>query len=874
MLINYPIEISSAWSTLGISISQDANGTYSSNANPDSYQTVSGAIAYSSPSALSTGAGTQNDPKRLTELLKDNTIGVIYLATGDYNDRWVSPVNRNLSIVCVMGKAYINRFETSITWANQGNNVWLAQGQTATIGMVQDFSVLDSYGNPKKMELRNSQAEVQANANSFFLGNNGAAVYVRTFDSRVPDTNIKLTKKGVNGQAVVNNNRTLYFKNIVFNSGNDAFLLTGNSTGTAIFNSCSFRFGMGNSFSSLNNTNQLLFNCQAFYSRKDGFNYHVSSGVSRTYEEGCVARFNGAWVNQLNAPKNNGSTTHDGGLIIRLNGTYQENQHRNVHDVSPNTLSYNVGCVAGQSLTPVAADESAAFSFGLFDETSTNAKAWYVGCSSAGGVKYGLQVYPGATVTLIDSVFASVLIQGVLIGESDVTAPLLTGVSISAQQPNRIVVQYNEILSTTSVPSASAFNVPTKTISAVSISGTQVFVDVSTPFSGGQSGTISYAQPASNALQDAAGNKSASFSTQSFSLPVTDTVAPLLTGVSVLSSNFSRIILQYDESLSAASVPPASAFIISTKTISAVSISGDKVLVDVSAAYSGSESSSISYTQPASNALQDAAGNKSASFSGQAFTTPSSIALDPVVQAFQSAINSAGESVSAAEYNRLNDLVVSLKADGVWNRIMTLWAPVGATLSEARRAIKHPLGAGTQLPAPNFILADWNRSIGLDGRGMNNRSLDTGIAENAIPGTDSHLAIVIEPPVVSGPHRDIGVITNNSMMMMADYNGQAYYRSYNFNTGLENIVMSGNTGVILGIRSGNNGSIWRDGVLQGSTATAGATGTASASNINIYRARLDQANKIMLGASVGLSLSAAQAQSFSAAMIAFRNSRS
>ncbi len=442
-----------------------------------------------------------------------------------------------------------------------------------------------------------------------------------------------------------------------------------------------------------------------------------------------------------------------------------------MHDVSPNTLAYNVGCMAGQSLTSGSTEESSAFSFELFDETSTNAKAWYVGCSSAGGVKYDLQVYPGATVTLIDSVFASVLIRDVLIGESDVTAPLLTGVSISAQQPNRIVVQYNETLSISNLPAISAFNISTKTISAVSISGTQVYVDVSTPFSGGQTDTISYTQPASNALQDAAGNKSVSFSTQSFSLPVTDTTAPLLTGVSVLSSDFARIILQYNESLSTASVPPTSAFTVPTKTISAVSISGDKVLVDVSAAYSDSESSSISYTQSVSNALQDAAGNKSASFSGQAFTTPSSIALDPAVQSFQAVINSAGESVSAAEYNRLNDLVVSLKASGVWNRIMTLWAPVGATLSEARRAIKHPSGAGTQLPAPNFMPADWSRLIGLDGRGMNNRSLDTGIAENTIPGTDSHLAVVIEPPVVSGPHRDIGVITNNSMMMMVSYNG-------------------------------------------------------------------------------------------------------
>ncbi len=874
LLINYPTEISSAWSTLGISISKDANGNYSSNANPDSYQTTSGTVAYSSPAALATGAGTQSDPKRLTELLNSSTVGVIYLAAGDYNDVWALPVSRNLSVVCPTGKAYINRFDTGVTWASQGNNVWLAQGQTASAGMVQDFSALDSFGNPKKMELRNTLAELQANANSFFLGSSGAAVYVRTFDNRAPDANIKLTKKGANGRAAVNNSRTMYFKNLVFNSGNDAFVLTGNATGTAVFNACTFRFGMGNSLSTLNNTNQLLFNCQAFYSRKDGFNYHVSSGVCRTYEEGCVARFNGDWVNELNAPKNNGSTIHDGGLIIRLNGTYQQNKHRNVHDVNPNTLSYNVGCVAGQSLTSPTAEESSAFSFGLFDETATNAKAWYVGCTSSKGVKYDLQVHPGTTVTLIDSLsLETILNQGTVINQTDAIAPTLTAVSISAAQPTRIVLQYSETLSAANVPPTSAFSVPTKTVSAVSLSGAQVFVDVSTAFSGGQSGTISYAVPNSSAIQDAAGNKAAAFSNQSFSLPSTDTTAPLLTGASVVSPNLARIILQYDESLNAANVPATSAFGVPNKTVSAVSLSGAQVFVDVSVAYSGSESSSISYAQPASNALQDAAGNKAVSFSAIAFSVPSTVVLDPAVQAFQAAVNSAGESVSAAEYNRLNDLVVSLKANGVWDRILTLWAPVGATLSEARRAIKHPSGSGTKMPAPNFVAADWNRTIGLDGRGMNNRSLDTGVPENSIPGTDSHLAVVVEPPVVSGPHRDIGVITNNSMMMMVAYNGQSFYRSYNFNTGLENIVMSGNTGVIVGTRSGSNASLWRDGVSQGSTAAASATGVASANTINVYRARLDQSNKIMSGASVGLGMTATQVQNFSVAMLAFRNSR-
>ena len=620
-LVAYPTEISNGWSTLGIAIYKDAGGNYFSNAVPDSYQTTSGTVAYSSPTALSTGAGTQADPRRLTELLATSSVGVIYLEPGEYNEKWASPASRNLSVVCPNGKAYINRFDLGVTWAGQGNNVWLAQGQTAACGMVQDFSVLDSYGNPKKMELRLSQAEVQANANSFFLGSSGNAVYVRTFDDRPPDSNIRLTKTGANGQATVNN-VTMYFKNLVFNSGTDAFLVSGNASGKVIFNACIFRFGQGNSLSTVNATQHYLFGCKAFYSRKDGFNYHVNSGVGRTYEENCEARFNGDWINELNAPKNNGSTIHDGGIAVRVNVISRQNKNRNFHDVSPQTLSYNVGCVAGQSLTPVTDDASASFSFGLFDEVSTGAKAWYVGCVSVGEVKHDLQVHPGTTVTLISTTFNSILNQGTLIGAADTTPPALSGVSILASAPGRIILQYSEPLSVADVPSITAFSVPSKSISAVSISGAQAFVDVTVPIAAGESGTITYTAPANNSFRDAAGNIASSFSAQSFSLPITDTQPPVLSGVSVSSNNLSRIILQYGEALKASTVPATSAFTVPSKTVSAVSISGAQVFVDLAAPYAGGETSSISYAAPGSNPLQDAAGNISSSFSAQSFAVP------------------------------------------------------------------------------------------------------------------------------------------------------------------------------------------------------------------------------------------------------------
>ena len=520
------------------------------------------------------------------------------MSSGNYNDLWTAPASRNLSVVCTSGKANINRFDLGVTWSSQTSSCWLAQGQTGAAGMVQDFSVTDAYGNPGKMELRNSITDVQNNPGSFYLGSNNTAVYVRTFDSRPADQFIRITKTGFNGRMAVNST-TFYCKNLIFNSGDSAFVLSGNSAGRAIFNQCIFRFGMGNSLSSTSPTQQYLFNCGAYYSRKDGFNYHAS-GQLRTYEQNCDARFNGVWAVETNNPKNNGSTIHDGGLIIRLNGTYVSNQNRNVHDVSPNTLSYNVGCVAGDSRCPSNTAESAGFAFGLFDENSTNAKAWYIGCSNTAGSRHGLQVHPKARVTLNNCNFTSALIQEVLPGAADTTGPFLItpgGVSISADQPSVIVLTYNETLLSSSVPSTSAYTVTGgKTVSSVSIVADQVFVTVSPAFSGGNTATISYAAPATGgAVQDVSGNKAGSLSPQSFTLIAPDTTVP--TYISISGSG-NTVNIGYDEALSTTVIPPTSAFNVSNSTVSSVSISGSTVTLTLAAAMTSSTVQNVTYNPP------------------------------------------------------------------------------------------------------------------------------------------------------------------------------------------------------------------------------------------------------------------------------------
>ena len=72
------------------------------------------------------------------------------------------------------------------------------------------------------------------------------------------------------------------------------------------------------------------------------------------------------------------------------------------------------------------------------------------------------------------------------------------------------------------MPATSAYTVSNKTVSAVSISGSQVFVDVSAPFAAGQTSSISYAVPGTNSIRDAAENISAAISpAQSFTVPGT-----------------------------------------------------------------------------------------------------------------------------------------------------------------------------------------------------------------------------------------------------------------------------------------------------------------------------------------------------------------
>ncbi len=111
----------------------------------------------------------------------------------------------------------------------------------------------------------------------------------------------------------------------------------------------------------------------------------------------------------------------------------------------------------------------------------------------------------------------------------DTTAPTLSSATVDEDTLSTLTLTFTEDLNTSKTPPASRFQVhalPTTNVSSVSISGKTVTLTLATPLQKGPTVTVDYTQPASNRLQDVAGNKVASFSGRQV---MTDTTAPTLT---------------------------------------------------------------------------------------------------------------------------------------------------------------------------------------------------------------------------------------------------------------------------------------------------------------------------------------------------------
>ncbi len=183
-----------------------------------------------------------------------------------------------------------------------------------------------------------------------------------------------------------------------------------------------------------------------------------------------------------------------------------------------------------------------------------------------------------------------------------------------------LTVTFDANLKATPAPAGSAFTLSDgkSGTGTASISGATATVTLDAAVAHGATVTVSYAKPASNPLQDAAGNEVVDFAGQAVTNNTPDT-PPAFESARV---DGDRLAVMFDEHLDGDSAPAGSAFTLSDgkSGTGTADISGATAMVTLDAAVAPGAAVTVSYTKPASDPLQDAAGNAVQNFAGNAVT--------------------------------------------------------------------------------------------------------------------------------------------------------------------------------------------------------------------------------------------------------------
>lgn len=210
----------------------------------------------------------------------------------------------------------------SLTWALQTGGTYRAALAASPYAVVDELQ-LTSAGLGSRLTLQASIAAVDAAPGSYYWA--GGQLYVRTLDSRVPDTRVHAFKASQpNGYANLAAN-SVYVDGFDFLGGaNGAMRIAAGDQMT--FNRCSFRYSEYAGLDANASPLVQVFDSAADENGADGFDYTT---VTRAVEGRCVGRHNGYDGSNLS----NASSMHSGGTILQYGGNYTDSQGINVSHV-------------------------------------------------------------------------------------------------------------------------------------------------------------------------------------------------------------------------------------------------------------------------------------------------------------------------------------------------------------------------------------------------------------------------------------------------------------------------------------------------------------------------------------------------------------
>jgi hypothetical protein len=313
----------------------------------------------------------------------------IYVQAGTYsrNFGW-NDVNltRSCSVIGVGGQAVLSTRVAGLAWSLTAGKTVTYQAARTNVQGVFDMTVLNANGDYTRYTNVADVDTVEATAGSWTQA--GALVHVHTPDGRAADANVFVSLIQYNGDAI--GNITVYLENLTFQGGITALRFTSSAAGQtpALYaKNCKFQYSTnGNGVTLTGIRTAILQGCEASSNLLDGFNHHAGDGiVPRVIEIDCVSRDNGVTA----ADTSNGSSCHDGGSVLRLNGRYYRNKGPNV--VEDGALeSWNLGARAYQA-NAGAAGQDVDFMMG------TSGTMWLDRCNSYGS-ENGLVAGAGTTI--------------------------------------------------------------------------------------------------------------------------------------------------------------------------------------------------------------------------------------------------------------------------------------------------------------------------------------------------------------------------------------------------------------------------------------------------------------------------------------------
>lgn len=150
----------------------------------------------------------------------------------------------------------------------------------------------------------------------------------------------------------INFRTSCYVRNIHFKHGNNTVIATLGADDTAIFDECIFSESDNALWSnglSVVGGSSCVYKCIAYDNAYDGFNYRANNSVKNyNYEVACLSYNNGNTnLAGENGQSSNGSTSHDGSYIVRLDGSYYACHGGIIADL--NCISANYNCKSGIS---------------------------------------------------------------------------------------------------------------------------------------------------------------------------------------------------------------------------------------------------------------------------------------------------------------------------------------------------------------------------------------------------------------------------------------------------------------------------------------------------------------------------------------------